>query len=120
MAKHSDEVKAAVVAALLSGQSVCEVAREYNIPRGTVSAWKSRRGPKTVATDATQKKEIGDLILEYLRANLETLKVQAELFRDRKWISRQSADSAAVLHGVMTDKAIRILEALSKEEQNTQ
>ena len=110
MAKHSDETKAAVMAALLIGQSAASVASEYHIPRTTVMRWKSENW--------TPKKEIGDLILEYLVANLTTLKIQAELFSKETWLNRQSASEAAILHGVMTDKAIRILEALSKAGNN--
>jgi transposase-like protein len=111
MAKYSDETKAAVMSALLTGQSVSSVAREYNIPKGTVSEWKNH---PSVGQNPTQKTEIADLLLAYLRTNLEALQVQAEHFKDKTWLSRQSAESAAVLHGVMTDKAIRLLEALSK------
>lgn len=110
--RHSDDTKAACMAALLSGQSVDQVAKEYNIPKQTISRWKN--GDTLNGTDGTKKKEIGELIEGYLRENLTTLRAQAEFFRDEKWLSRQSADSAAVLHGVMTDKAIRILEALAK------
>ncbi len=117
MASHSSEVKAAVVAALLQGQSICQVAKEYHVPKGTVSYWKQTLGSRQTPT---QKKEIGDLVLEYLRANLETLKAQAEQFKDPKWLSRQSAENAAVLHGVMTDKAIRLLEAFSADDDPNQ
>ena len=114
MAKqYGDETKAAVMAALLSGQSVNQISKDYKIPKSTVSRWKN----SDVPMDGTQKKEISDLLLEYLRANLETLRAQAVMFRDEKWLARQSADSAAVLHGVMTDKAIRLLEAMSKDAE---
>ena len=39
---HSEEVKAAVMQALLAGQSISSAAKEYNIPRGTVADWSSR------------------------------------------------------------------------------
>ena len=98
------------MAALLAGQSVSGISRDYKLPKSTVSRWKNG----TVPLDGTQKKEIGDLLIEYLRANLVTLKEQAIMFRDKKWLAKQTASEAAVLHGVMTDKAIRLLEALSK------
>lgn len=113
MRQYSDELKAQVLAALLQGQSINAVAREYKIPKGTVSNWKNRyKGPK----DGTQKKEIGELILEYLAANLAALRVQAEVFSDPEWLEKQSAESVAVLHGVMTDKAVRLLEAFGERE----
>ena len=112
---YSDETKAAVMSALLAGQSISQVAKEYNIPKGTVSYWKNNLGGRE---NPTQKKEIGDLLIDYLRTTLEALKAQAEHFKDVKWLRKQSAESAAVLHGVMTDKAIRLIEALSRVDDN--
>ena len=109
---YSADLKAAVMAALLSGQSIGQVARDYHLPKGTVSNWKNR--PSSLK-NGTQKSDIGDLVLKYLRTNLEALSAQAEMFKDRTWLSQQSASEVAVLHGVMTDKAIRLLEAMSGE-----
>jgi transposase-like protein len=114
--QYGDEIKASVLAALLAGQSVGEIARQYNLPEGTVKSWKNRsKFADQVATDATQKKEIGELLMDYLQTNLATLKAQAEMFADKEWLAKQSASEVAVLHGVMTDKAIRLLEALSRD-----
>ena len=110
---YSPETKAAVMAALLAGQSVSAVAREFKIPKGTVSSWKDRHGSQAVAEVATQKKaEIGDLLVGYLRANLESLQAQAKAFGDLTWLKGQPASELAVLHGVMADKLSRLLEAL--------
>lgn len=110
--RYPDEVKAAVLAALLAGQSINSVAREYNIPPGTISNWKNRPG---VPLNGIQKRSeaIGDLLVHYLRTNLTTLEKQAEFFGDEDWLRQQSASDAAVLHGVMTDKSVRLLEAMS-------
>jgi hypothetical protein len=62
----------------------------------------------------TQKKEIGDLLLAYLRSNLEALQAQAVMFSNEQWLAKQNAADVAVLHGVMTDKAIRLLEAFGE------
>jgi len=108
--EYSDETKAQVMAALLAGQSINEVATRYKIPAGTVKSW--RRNSREFRPVDTQKgAEIGDLLLEYLRENLITLRAQVEHFRDPKWLSKQDASELAVLHGVVTDKAIRLLEA---------
>jgi hypothetical protein len=109
--QYSDETKAAVMAALLAGQSISYVAKEYDIPAGTVKSWRARSMVAPVATE--KKAEIGDLVLRYLHANLTALEAQAIVFSDPDWLEKQEADQAAVLHGVMTDKAIRLLEALS-------
>jgi transposase-like protein len=116
MTDHSADTKAAAMAALLQGQSVASVADEYKIPVGTVKSWKSRA--KGVAPVATPKRaeEIGELLTDYLRANLRALQAQATVFANTEWLEKQSASDAAVLHGVMTDKAVRLLEAFGRAE----
>lgn len=113
MKRYSSETKAAVLAALMEGQSITKVAKEYDIPKGTVSSWKKRN-----ANIATQKKEVGELLVKYLETNLEALQAQAEAFKNTEWLKKQTASDAAVLHGVMTDKAVRLLEALSNAPNN--
>lgn len=102
------------MAALLTGQSVSEIAKQYNINPATVRSWKSRQlNGESVAFVATEKREqIGELLIDYLHAMLKTLKVQAEQFGDKEWLKKERADSLAVLHGVSVDKAVRLLEAL--------
>lgn len=100
------------MAALLAGQSVHAVADEYQIPRGTVKFWRSQVRPGPV--DPQKQSEIADLLVDYLRANLAALKAQAEKFADPKWLGRQHASELGVLHGIMTDKAIRLLEAFGR------
>ena len=117
--KHYDPAtKAAVMAALLAGQGIQEVAKQYKIPEGTIKAWKSRQkdASQVAAVAAGKKEEIGELLLEYLRTNLRTLKAQTVVFSDPLWLAKQDAGEVAVLHGVMTDKAIRLLEALSRAD----
>lgn len=112
---YSEEVKAAAMAALLTGQSISQVAKEYKIPRGTVAAWASQTGrQQLVAT--TKKERIGELLVEYLEASLTTLRKQVEYFSDDKWLYKQTASEAAVLHGVIADKAVRLLEALAGDD----
>src|SRR5262249_14728366 len=73
-----------------------------------------------VAPDGTTKKEeIGRLLIEYLRTNLETLSLQSMMFRDPTWLAKQSAEGVAVLHGVLTDKTTRLLQALSAATTST-
>lgn len=113
--QYTPETKAAVMAALLAGQSVSAVAKEYALPKGTVSAWKKRL---PAGDSPEQKREIGDLLLEYLRTNLTTLKAQSETFADKKWLNKQGASELGVLHGILADKTVRLLEAMTKSEGN--
>ncbi len=109
---YSEETKAAVMAALLTGQSISEVAREYRIPAGTVKSWRAKLKDDDQPV-ATQKKEaVGALLVEYVRESLITLTEQAVAFRDPEWVKEQPAGDLAVLHGVLSDKTVRILEAM--------
>ena len=113
--QYGDDTKAAVLAALLAGQSVSKVAEEYHIPRTTIIGWRNVAGVSKSAVSDAKKAEFGELIADYLREALLTLSVQAREFRDKAWLEKQPASEAAVLHGVLADKAIRILAALEPE-----
>jgi hypothetical protein len=106
------------MAALLAGQSVSEVARQFRLSRNTVKSWRAALGIGSPKVDQQKAEEFGDLIGRYLRENLTTLAVQAEQFRDTAWLKAQAASEVAVLHGVLTDKAIRLLEALQSGNED--
>jgi hypothetical protein len=108
---RGEEVKAQVIAALLAGQGVNEVARNLNIPKANVSRW-GREVAEQLEQLGTQKKdEIGELLTGYVRSNITALRVQTEHAADTTWLKKQSASEVAVLHGVLADKLVRILEA---------
>ena len=118
---HSDELKAAVLAALIAGEGVEEVAEHFNLPLATVGTWKKEINPKQFETLRNKKqKNFGDLLSSYLSETLETLSIQARHFRDKDWLERQSAAELGVLHGIQTDKAIRLLEALERANGGTE
>ena len=116
--QYSDETKAQVMAALLAGQAISQAAKDYGVPEGTIKSWVARGNRPQLQPDATVKKEIGALILSYLKALLETLQAQTVVFRDETWLRKQAASEAAVLHGVLADKGIRLLEGLAEEPEN--
>ena len=118
MKRHSDETRAAVLAALLAGQGVSEVARQYKLDPSVVSRWRSKLSVQELQELATKKRdEFSELLSAYLREALVTLRVQVEFFRDNAWLRKQSAHEVAVLHGVTTDKAIRLLEAAQAADE---
>jgi transposase-like protein len=115
--QYSDTEKAAAMAALMAGQSLNSVAAEYQIPEATLRYWKGRA--RAIPVDPQKENVIGDLLIDYLEANLKALKSQAEVFTDKAWLSEQGASEAAILHGVMTDKAVRLIEAFSAHDSDT-
>ena len=115
--KHSPEVRAAAIAALLAGQSVNAVAKEYNLPKGTVSAWKTRRTADICDPSqktATQKESIGELLNTLVEENLKALIAGARLTQDLTWLRTQGATEVGTLLGITCDKTVRMLEAMAK------
>jgi transposase len=117
---HGPDVKAAVIAALMAGQSVSQVAKQYALPKGTVSNWKHRKAEGvrddagTVSRDGTQKagSSIGDLLVELVRENLKGLIAVSKLLQDDAWLRKQDAAEIGTLAGITHDKTTRMLEAL--------
>jgi transposase-like protein len=100
------------MAALLAGQRVAEAADEFGVPEQTVSRWKvalDKSGAKMGQFGS--KNRIPELIAEYLIETLETLRKQSQIFGEREFLTDQAASEVAVLHGVLMDKSLRILEA---------
>lgn len=111
----SADVRASVMAALLAGQGVSEVAEQFQVSKATVSRIKASIAPDLLKQLETKKQEdFGDLLADYLRETITTLSAQARHFRNETWLLRQPAADLAVLHGVQTDKALRLLEAIER------
>jgi transposase-like protein len=119
--QYGDETRAAVMAALLTGQTVSAVANAYNLDKSTVSRWRSRIDATALQDVATEKGEtIETLLLDYVQQNLRTLKAQSIEVGRAKYIQKQSASELAVLHGVLADKTVRILAALEPIEAESE
>lgn len=113
-----DEVKAAALADLLL-LSPSAVAAKHGIKRATVYKWIERQehlaytgGSELSNVVELKKSRIGALALAYLEANLNAQIAQAYVTSDPNYINRQPAGELAILHGVLADKSIRLLEAL--------
>lgn len=115
-----DEIQAQVMAALLAGQGVSEVAREFKLAKSTVSNWKKVLEAKIGQLEPKKVDDIEGLLIGYLKQNLTTLAVQSEFFRDRTWLQKQPASELAVLHGVIADKTFRIVGALESIQPKDQ
>ncbi len=114
--EHPAQVKAAVMAALMQGQSVHAIAEEYDLPRTTVISWKKAIQSENIIDGPQKRDELGELIITYVRENLETLAAQSRHARNSDWLTKQPASELAVLHGVIADKTLRILAALEPDD----
>ena len=110
---YDDQKRAAVLAALLAGQSVSQIARDYHVSRQAVMQWRDKAGISRTPVLRENQDQIGELVAGVLRANLNAVQVLAErVATEEEWFRKQSAADLAVLSGVLTDKSVRILEAL--------
>lgn len=113
--QYDDLTRSAVMAALLAGQGVSEVATEFNLDKSTVSRWKASIPRNQLQQVATQKKEqLVDLVEAHLRASLQGAVKVAEQAHDDKWRAQQSAENLAVFYGVLSDKAFRLVEVAGR------
>lgn len=103
------------MASLLAGQGVGEIAAQYSLPESTIREWRETLSSEQFAELRAKKGEkIEELLFGYLTANLAALEAQAKVVSEREYITKQPADGLAVLHGVMADKSIRLLEAIER------
>jgi len=112
--RHSPETKAAAIAALLAGQSISSVAKEYKVPKGTVHGWRNQS--RTISMSTEKKEEFGDLLEAALRSYIAATRSIAENVQDKNYIKSQPASELAVLFGVINDKAFRMIEAFGKHD----
>lgn len=119
-AGHDGEMKAAVMSALLQGQSIQAVAKTYKVSRKWVGKMKRRLDDEVYGEEINddERKAVGELLIEYLRASIASLVMQTQVFGDQTWLEQQDASSLAVLHGVQTDKVVRLLEAMGAPDES--
>ena len=108
----SDEIRANIIASLLQGQGVNDVAEEYQIPKQTVSNIK-----KAIKVDlgqaGTKKKDISELVYEYLDEGFKTAIAGLQEVRKPEYIQKQDIASYATHFGILSDKLFRILSAIN-------
>lgn len=114
--EHDEQTKAAVMAALLTGQSVYAAAKDFKIPVGTVKRWSADAKEKLQPVRNQKQERIGDLLIDNVEAALETTREILNVVKDPKWLRRQEASEIGVLYGIIQDKTFRILEALPDSE----
>jgi hypothetical protein len=118
MKAYPPELRAACLSALLQGQTLNSVAAQYSVGRRTLIEWKKAANLGATPMNQATRQDIGELVADYLRGSLEALSAQFEVLRDPEWLREQGAAELATLHGVMTDKAVRIMEAITATENN--
>lgn len=115
--RYDDTTRAAALAALLSGEATRAVAKQFDVPWSTVRRWRAELMHRDLpALPAHIRASIGGMLAALLIEMLRTMALQQQVLRDGGWLSRQDAAGMAVLHGVLTDKALRLIMAAAIEE----
>jgi hypothetical protein len=137
--RHPPEVRAAAVAAIVTGEPLSDVARRTGISKGRLSEWcaydipavqvvdrETERVPKQQTERAgtprgvvrdLQRRTIAELAHELVCVSLETLTVQARVAGREAWIEKQSARGLAEYRGVELDRLIRLLPAFQPDDE---
>lgn len=115
--QHTSEFKAKVLASIVSGTSVIAAAREFGVPRSTVRTWCQAAGLSPMVA-SEKRRDIGVQIADYLSTGLDTLTAQLRVFGDPDWIKEQPAGELAILHGVISDKLVRVLAGLERVDDS--
>lgn len=115
---YDEKTKTVVLAALLAGQDISTISKKYKIPSSTIRNWKSA-AKMSDAIEQETKYRVGDLLVRYLEKSLNAAAVQADHFANTDWLDSQNAADLAVLHGILVDKAVRIIEALAAGSNET-
>lgn len=112
--KYTDDTKAAVMAALLAGQSVSKVSEEFDIPRSTVGNWSAKLNQAGVPTVPDEKKEeIGERLVVLVHKMLDAQYAMLEVMAEKDYIRKQDIAELGMSFGVNNDKLDRILARLS-------
>ncbi len=113
--RYTDEERAAAIAdVILLGPGA--TAAKYAVPLGTLKTW--QREYEIVHDPSIKKGRIEILAMTYLEASLQALTAQAYVISQPEYIERQPAGELAILHGVVADKAVRLLDALGAGERH--
>jgi predicted RNA polymerase sigma factor len=114
-----DEMKAAVIAALLAGQGVNQIAKAYSVPSSSVSRIKARIPKEQLEQVGIQKAEnIASLISQNLEASFNAIHNILRQTEDAEWLGQQPASELATFLGVTSDKVFRVLEAIENAQTN--
>ena len=125
--RYSEQQKKEALDAIAENETLSSVAKRLAIPVSTLSGWlkKSKQmevgpiKPVSILTSSHQLGDIGDHLVDYICELLSTLKLQAKFLSNEEWLKAQSANQLAALHGVLADRTILLLEALSEPPQPT-
>jgi len=113
-----EDLKAQIIASLLSGSRVADTARKFNIPHSTVSRIKSALSSEMDAVGQATRERIDDLIADSLAWNIKAQVSILRKFNDENYLDKTSASSLSEAYERFANHSIRLLEAASAVESD--
>lgn len=104
-------IRAAVLASLLMGKSVSQIAIQYNLPYSTVRYWAERFD---ITNPVQRRDQLSEKLLTFVEAEIESLLAISLTTRDEDWILDQSASELAQFVAVKQDRLLNILAAYGR------
>ena len=111
----AEQEQAHIIAEHATGDTALFIAQRHGISEATVKRI-IRRSRALVTTVDPQRKQvdIAEHLTGYLNDAFATLRLQVQHMGDRDWLSRQDAAALGVQHGILFDKCIRVVRAISR------
>ena len=117
---HESELRAKVVAELVTGCPPTEVAERYDLPERTIFQWREQATTQYVrATGAyeARREDVISLVTDLVAESIRALTSQARVAGSDSWVKEQGASGLAEYRGVEFDRIIRLLAAFRPVEQ---
>lgn len=120
---HPAEIRAAVVAALITGAPLGDVCTEFDVPPRTAQDWRdaavsSSRLVRVTGDEVRTRRELDleELVGNLVASSISALVTQAGYAAERSWFASQDASGIAEYRGVEFDRLIRLLRAFQREQ----
>lgn len=98
---------------LLEGTAPSEICEQFNISPSTVTRIKQKIDPALLATINREREQVlQDKVVDHLEAAMDATINIARQTSNEEWMNTQDAKSLGTMYGIMSDKSIRLLEAM--------
>lgn len=110
-------IRAAVLAALLIGQPVAQVARTYNLPYHTVYQWSKAFD---ISNPIRRRDQLSESLLIFVQREIQSLMAISLITEKEEWVMGQNASEMAQYVAVKTEKLMAILQVFGRAAESRQ
>lgn len=115
--KITDEIRAEIIASLLSGLGVRQISRTTSVSPAAISKIKSELELEIDKNYKPETKQrIDDLLINSLKTHLEAIEGIATIAKDEQYLRTQDGRNLAELHAGFVSWSIQLLEAASRDK----